>query len=69
MGNAMFDGGDGFQANLIFQPLYKYFKMIINTNYISLWKSKGLPAESIKPFPTSVNSLAPLIYYYLMEAF
>ena len=35
MGNAMFDGGDGFQAYLIFQPLYKYFKMITNTNYIS----------------------------------
>ena len=69
MGNAMFDGGDGFQAYLIFQLLYKYFKTITNTNYISSWKSKGLPAESIKPFPTSANSLTPLIYYYIMELF
>ena len=57
MGNAIFDGGDGFQAYLIFQPVYKYFKMITNTNYISSWKSKGLSAESIKPFPKSDNSL------------
>ena len=59
-----FDGGDGFQAYLIFQPVYKYFKTITNTNYISSWKSKGLSAESIKPFPTSDNSLTPLIDYY-----
>ena len=64
MGNAIFDGGDGFQAYLIFQPVYKYFKMITNTNYISSWKSKGLSAESIKPFPTSDNSLISLIDYY-----
>ena len=64
MGNAIFDGGDGFQAYLIFQPVYKYFKMITNTNYISSWKSKGLSAESIKPFPTSDNSLISLIHYY-----
>ena len=64
MGNAMFDGGDGFQAYLALQPVYKYFKTITNTNYISSWKSKGLSAESIKPFPTSDNSLTPLIDYY-----
>ena len=63
MGNAIFDGGDGFQAYLIFQPVYKYFKMITNTNYISSWKSKGLSAESIKPFPTSDNSLTTIIDY------
>ena len=59
-----FDGGDGFQAYLIFQPVYKYFQTITTTNYISSWKSKGLSAESIKPFPTSDNSLTPLIDYY-----
>ena len=42
MGNFLFDGGDGTQAFLIFQPVYKYFKFITNTNYISSWKSKGL---------------------------
>ena len=35
MGNAMFDGGDGFRACLIFQPVYKYFKAKTNANYIS----------------------------------
>ena len=64
MGNVIFDGGDGFQAYFIFQPVYKYFKMITNTNHISSWKSKGLSAESIKPFPTSDNSLTPIIDYY-----
>ena len=64
MENAMFDGEDGFQAYLIFQPVYRYFKTITNPNYISSWKSKGLSAKSIKSFPTSDNSLTPLIDYY-----
>ena len=63
-GNVMFDGGDGFQAYLIFQPLHKYIKTIANTKYISEWKSKGLYDESIKPFPTSDKSLTQLIDYY-----
>ena len=64
LGNSMFDGEDGFQAYLIFQPIYKYFKFITNTNYISSWKSKGLSDESIQPFLTSDNSLTPLLVYY-----
>ena len=60
----LFDRGDGFQAYLIFQPVHKYIKIIANTKYISEWKSKGLSDESIKPFPTSDNSLTPLIDYY-----
>ena len=60
----MFDGGDGFQAYLIFQPVYKFFKTIGNTDYISSWKSKGLSAESIKPPTTSNNSLTPALNYY-----
>ena len=64
VGNLLFDGGDGSQAYLIFQPVYKYFKFITNTNYISSWKSKGLSDESIKTFATSDNSFAPLIEYY-----
>ena len=54
LGNSMFDVEDGFQAYLVFQPVYKYFKTITTTNYISSWKSKGLSTESIKPFPTTV---------------
>ena len=55
---------DGTQNYLVFQPMYRYFKMITNTDYISSWKSKGLSAESIKPPTTSDNSLAPKLNYY-----
>ena len=37
--------------------------MIVNTNYISSGKSKGLPDESINPPATSDDSLSPLIDY------
>ena len=30
---------DGTQHYLVFQPMYRYFKMITNTDYISSWKS------------------------------
>ena len=43
--------------------MYRYFKVIANTRYISSWKSKGLSDESIKPPATSDNSLASLINY------
>ena len=59
-----FDGSDGFQAYLVFQPVHKYFELITNIKHITKWKSKGLSDESIKPLPTSNNSLAPLIGYY-----
>ena len=60
----IFDEGDGSQVYLIFQPVNKYIKIIANTKYISEWKSIGLSDENIKPFPTSDNSLTPLIDYY-----
>ena len=63
-GNIFFDGGNGSQAYLIFQPVHRYVKIIANTKYISEWKSKGLSGKSIKPPPTSDNSLTPLIDYY-----
>ena len=44
--------------------MYRYFKMITNTDYISSWKSKGLSNESIKPPTTSDNSLNPELNYY-----
>ena len=37
--------------------------MFANTKYISEWRSKGLYDETIKPSPTSDNSLTPLIDY------
>ena len=42
----------------------KYLKVIINTDYASSWKSKGLSAESIKPHTASDNSLTPSLSYY-----
>ena len=61
-------GEDGTQNYLVFQPMYRYFKMITNTDYISSWKSKGLSDESIKPPATSDNSLTPALNYYGTKA-
>ena len=44
--------------------MYRYFKMITNTDYVSSWKSKGLSAEIIKPPATADNSLTPTLSYY-----
>ena len=57
-------GEDGTQNYLVFQPMYRYFKMITNTDYISSWKSKGLSSESIKPPTISDNSLTLALNYY-----
>ena len=54
-GKIFFDGGDGSQAYLIFQPIHRYVKIITNTKYISEWESKRLSEESNKPPPTSDN--------------
>ena len=56
---------DDAQNYLIFQPLYKYFKVISNTDYVSSWQSKGLSNENIKPPVTSDNSLTPALSYYI----
>ena len=44
---------DGTQNYLLFQPVYRYFKVVANTDYVSSWKSKELSPETIK---------APAIY-------
>ena len=57
---------DGTQNYLVFQPLNKYYKVITNTDHFSSWKSKGLPAESIKPPTTSENNFfsnSKLLWY------
>ena len=51
---------DGTQNSLVFQPMYRYFKLNTNTSSILLWKSKGLSNENIDP-PTT--SLSPSINY------
>ena len=55
---------DGKQNYLVFQPLNKSFKVVGNTDYVSLWKSKGLSSETIKPPTTSDNSLILALSYY-----
>ena len=63
IGNIMFDSEAGSQAYLIFQPVYRYFKTVTNTNDISSWKSKELSAEGIKPPTASGSSLSPELIY------
>ena len=55
---------DCTQNYLVFQPMYRYFKVITNTDYVSSLKFKGVSAESIKPPTTSHNSLTPALNYY-----
>ena len=55
---------DGTQNYLVFQPIIRYFKVNTIIDYLSLWKSKELSSESIKPPTTSDNSLTPELNYY-----
>ena len=51
---------DGTQSHLVFQPIFRYFKVNAVNNVIDCvlsWKSKGLSSESIKPSTTSDNVL------------
>ena len=57
-------GEHGPQNYSVFQPMYRYFRVITNTDYISSWKSKGLSDESFKPPTTSDNSLNTALDYY-----
>ena len=57
---------DDTQNYLLFQPIFRYFKVntITNvTNYVLSWKSEGLSVKTIRPPTTSDNSLTPLLYY------
>ena len=58
---------DGTESYLVFQVMYRYFKVFSITQYleyVSEWKSKGLSNESIKAISTSDNSLNPTLSYY-----
>ena len=58
---------DGAQNYLVFQPMYRYFKVFSITQYVeyvSEWKSEGLSNESIKAISTSDNSVNPTLSYY-----
>ena len=49
---------DGAQNYLVFQLMYRYFKLITNTLSILSWQSKGLSNENIN---TPTTSLSPSI--------
>ena len=53
---------DGAQKYLIFQPILKYF--ILNSNWITKWKSKEISNESLEVVSTTTNTLTPLVNYY-----
>ena len=40
---------DGTQNYLVFQPMFRYFRLITNTSNISSWESKGLSNENFDP--------------------
>ena len=50
------------QNYLVFQLLFRYFKLNVKTAIISLWKSKGLSAETIDPPFTS--NIDPIVAIY-----
>ena len=57
---------DGTQNDLVFQPMYRYFKRVAGVgtgNYIYFWKSKGLSDENITALTTSDYSLNPQLSY------
>ena len=57
IGKSLFEEEDGVPNYLVFQPIWRYFKIIANTKYISSLKSKGLSDETNTRYATSDNSL------------
>ena len=58
---------DGTQNYLVFQPIYRYFKIVAgvdNGSYIYYWKSKGLSDERINPIKTLNLNITPNLDYY-----
>ena len=58
---------DGTQNYLLFQPVYKYFKMIAGVgsgNYIYFWKSKGFSDEKLDSISASNYKITPELSFY-----
>ena len=58
---------DGTQNYLVFQPIYKHFKVIAGVgsgSYIYYWKSKGLSGERINSIKTPSHSIIPNLDHY-----
>ena len=51
------------QSYLVFQPVYRYFKTVANTNKVTAWLSKSLSDENIKPPHASNNSTVLALNY------
>ena len=65
-GKIYFKSDDGTQNYLVFQPLNKYFKRVVDLgsgNYIYYWKSKGLSSEKINSIITSNYGITPELNY------
>ena len=61
IGKSHFDE-DGTQNYLVFQPIYRYFKLnTTNTLYILSWQSKGLSNENIDPLNTNFSPLTDYV--------
>ena len=59
---------DGMQNYFVFQPMYQYFKKVIDstddTVYVHYWQSKGLSDKKINASGTSSsNDQAPILEY------
>ena len=61
IGKSHFDE-DGAQNYLVFQSILEYF--MLNSNWITKSKSKGLSNKSLEVVSTSSNTLTPSITYY-----
>ena len=48
---------------LVFQPMYRYFKRVVYSDYISEWKSRRLSDESVKSPFAPHNLLNPSLNY------
>ena len=61
---------DGTQSYLVFQPKYRYFKIIAgvgNSAYIYFWQCKGLSEEKISSITASNYSVTPNLNYYVTK--
>ena len=48
-------GGDGTQNYLVFQPIYRYSRLITNISKILLWRSTGLSNKNFDPPNTNFS--------------
>ena len=58
---------DGTQNYLVFQPIYKHFKVIAGVgsgSHIYYWKFKGLSGERINSIKTPSHSIIPNLDHY-----